>query len=261
MKIPIYQVDAFTKKIFHGNPAAVCFPEQWPDHSTMQRIAAENNLSETAFLVPLDEGYHLRWFTPQIEVELCGHATLAAAHVLFNHRNYPRKEILFQTKSGPLKVSRKEDLLCMDFPARFPQAVDIPADLTDGLQVTPRLVLKDMNYLVVLDSEKTVRQLKPRFRILSRITYAGFICTAPSDDPAYDFVSRYFAPYAGINEDPVTGSIHTTLTTFWSKKLNKKKLVGRQISKRGGVIYCEEKGDRTQISGHAVTFMQGEIEV
>ncbi len=261
MKMPIYQVDAFTEKLFHGNPAAVCFPEQWPDHITMQRIAAENNLSETAFAVPMNNGFHLRWFTPEVEVELCGHATLATAHVLMEHKGYGPEAIEFHSKSGLLTVCKKDDVYCMDLPARFPEAVDVPGDLTDGLQAQPRLVLKDMNYLAVFDSEKEVRNLRPRFRILSRITYAGFICTAPSSDPKYDFVSRYFAPYAGINEDSVTGSIHTTLTTYWSKKLNKKELVGRQISRRGGVVYCRDKGKRTEISGKAVTYLIGEIEI
>jgi len=261
MKIPMYQVDAFTDRLFHGNPAAVCFPEQWPDHSVMHRIAAENNLSETAFAVPMEDGYHLRWFTPEVEVELCGHATLATAHVLMTHKGVTNDTIKFHTKSGLLTVTKKEDLYSMDLPARFPQAVDVPSDLVDGLQATPKLVLKDMNYLAVFETEKEVRQLKPRFRILSRITYAGFICTAPSQDEKYDFVSRYFAPYAGINEDPVTGSAHTTLTTYWSKKLNKKELVGHQISRRGGVVYCRDKGERTEISGKAVTFFTGEIDV
>jgi len=259
MKIPIYQIDAFTEKIFEGNPAAVCPLEKWPDKSLMQHIAAENNLSETAFFVKEEEGYRLRWFTPTIEVELCGHATLATAHVIFNFFNYKEEYIHFFTKSGRLSVRQDEGMMKMNFPARFPEEVPAPEDLLLGLDAKPIKVLKDMNYLAVFGREDEVRDLKPIFRVLSRISYAGVICTAPGKN--HDFVSRYFAPYAGIDEDPVTGSTHTTLTTYWAKELGKSNLVARQISKRGGTLYCKDLGDRTEVGGKTVLYLKGEIEV
>jgi len=225
MKIPIYQIDAFTDKMFEGNPAAVCPLENWLDKSVMQNIAAENNLSETAFFVKEDEGYKLRWFTPTIEVELCGHATLASAHVLFNYFNYKDEYIRFFTRSGRISVRQKDDMFVMNFPARFPEEVPAPEDLILGLGTKPAKILKDMNYLAVFDTLEEIRDLKPKFRILSRIGYAGVICTAPGKK--YDFVSRYFAPYAGINEDPVTGSTHTTLAHYWSKELGGELLNGK----------------------------------
>ena len=259
MKIPIFQIDAFTDKMFEGNPAAVCPLERWLDKSVMQHIAAENNLSETAFFVKEDDGYRLRWFTPTIEVELCGHATLASAHVLFKHFNYQDEYIRFFTKNGRISVKQNDNMLVMNFPARFPEEVPTPEDLLLGLDAKPIKVLKDMNYLAVFNTAEEVRDLKPKFRILSRINYAGVICTAPGEK--YDFVSRYFAPYAGINEDPVTGSTHTTLTHYWAKQLGKTELVARQISKRGGTLYCKDLGDRTEIGGNTVLFMKGEIEI
>ncbi len=258
--IPMFHVDAFTDKIFSGNAAAVCILDDWPEQSIMRHIAAENNLSETAFLVKEDAGYHIRWFTPKIEVDLCGHATLAAAHVLFNHLGFKDSVVRFNSKSGILEVQRDGKRLNMNFPARYPEKIgDIPDDLFDGLNVEPVPVYKDMNFLVVFENESQVKKLRPRFRILSRIDYAGVICTAPANNPEYDFVSRYFAPYAGIDEDPVTGSAHTTLTRYWSEKLNKTEMVARQISKRGGTLYCKNLDDRVQIGGDAVTFFKGEI--
>ncbi len=259
MKIPIYQIDAFTDKIFSGNPAAVCPLEKWLDKSVMQHIAAENNLSETAFFVKEDDGYHLRWFTPTLEVELCGHATLASAHVIFNYFNHKDEYIRFYTKSGRISVGQDGDMMKMNFPARFPEEVPTPEDLVLGLDAKPVKVLKDMNYLAVFETPEEVRDLKPKFRVLSRINYAGVICTAPGKK--YDFVSRYFAPYAGINEDPVTGSTHTTLTHYWAKELGKDELVARQISKRGGTLYCKDLGDRTEVGGKTVLYLKGEIEV
>jgi len=260
--IPMFHVDAFTNKIFSGNGAAVCILDEWLEQSTMRHIAAENNLSETAFIVKDGAAYHIRWFTPKIEIELCGHATLATAHVLFKHLGYKEDSIVFKSKSGKLTVKRESERLTMNFPARYPLLMDdIPADLLDGLDVKPVAVYKDMNFLVLLENEQQLKKLRPRFRILSRIDYAGMICTAPSADPNYDFVSRYFAPYAGINEDPVTGSVHTSLTKYWSAKLNKKELVARQISRRGGVIYCRDLGDRVEVGGQAVTFFEGKISI
>jgi len=258
--IPMFHVDAFTDKIFTGNGAVVCILDNWLEQSVMCHIAAENNLSETAFLVKEGPGYHIRWFTPKVEVDLCGHATLASAHVLFNHLGFLEDVIHFQSRSGPLEVRREGERLAMNFPSRYPEPVkDIPSDLIDGLNAELLSVYKDMNFLVVFENESQVKKLRPHFRILSRIDYAGFICTAPAQNPKYDFVSRYFAPYAGINEDPVTGSAHTTLTKYWGEKLGKKELTARQISKRGGTVYCRDFGERVEISGKAVTFFKGEI--
>lgn len=261
MKIPIYQVDAFTDKLFEGNPAAVCPLEQWLDRNLMQNIAAENNLSETAFFVPSDDGYELRWFTPTIEVELCGHATLASAHVLFNHFGFKDEYIRFYTKSGRISVKKESDLLIMNFPSWTAEPIEAPEDLLAGLGLDspPIKILKDNNYLVVFESSEQVKALRPNFQILANINYAGVICTAPGN--THDFVSRYFAPYAGINEDPVTGSTHTTLTTYWAKELGKKDLKARQVSKRGGTLFCTHLGDRIDIGGKAITYLIGEIDV
>jgi PhzF family phenazine biosynthesis protein len=259
MKIPIFQVDAFTDKIFEGNPAAVCPLDEWIELNLMQKIASENNLSETAFFVKGKEGYDLRWFTPKMEQELCGHATLAAAHVLYEHLGFEGEYIRFFTRSGRLSVKKEEDLYVMNFPSRIAEPVGMPDDLMVGLglETPPVKVLKDMNYLVLLESSEQVRELRPNFKILSRINYAGIICTAPGNN--HDFVSRFFSPYAGINEDPVTGSSHTTLTSFWAKELGKKELIARQVSKRGGTLYCKYLGDRTDVGGKAKTYLTGEI--
>ncbi len=257
MKIKIYQVDAFTDRLFSGNPAAVCPLDKWLDIDIMQSIAAENNLSETAFFVENKKGYDLRWFTPTIEVELCGHATLASAHVLFNHLNYSNEKIHFYTKSGELTVKKDRNRLSMNFPARIPKPVDHYQKITNGLGKAPKYLLKDLNYLAVFENEQDVLNLNPDFAVLNQIRDSGIICTARGSD--YDFVSRYFAPYAGIDEDPVTGSAHTTLTKYWSEKLNKKELTGRQVSNRGGTVFCKDLGERVEIAGNAVTFLTGEI--
>jgi len=261
MKIPIYQVDAFTDKMFEGNPAAICPLEKWPERNLMQNIAAENNLSETAFFVKSEEGYDMRWFTPTTEVDLCGHGTLAAGHVLFNHLGFNEKYIRFFTRSGRISVKKEDDMIVMNFPSRIAEPIDAPEDLIEGLnlETPPVRVLKDMNYLVVLETSEQVKQIKPHYRVLSNINYAGIICTAPGNN--HDFVSRYFAPYIGINEDPATGSSHTTLTSYWAKELGKKELIARQVSRRGGTLYCKYLGDRTEIGGKTKTYMKGEIEV
>jgi len=259
MKIPIFQVDAFTDKIFEGNPAAVCPLDEWIELHQMQKIAAENNLSETAFFVKGEEGYDLRWFTPKMEQELCGHATLATAHVLYEHLGYSGEYIRFFTRSGRLSVKKQEDMYIMNFPSRTPEPAEMPEDLMSGLGIDtpPVRVLKDMNYLVLFERSEQVRELRPNFKILSRINYAGIICTAPGNN--HDFVSRYFAPFSGIDEDPVTGSSHTTLTSFWAKELGKKELIARQVSKRGGTLYCKHLGDRTDVGGKAKTYLKGDI--
>lgn len=257
MKLPIFQVDAFTDHVFGGNPAAVCPLEKWLSDERMQQLAHENNLSETAFFVKKGNEYELRWFTPEIEVDLCGHATLATAHVLFEHLGYDKPEIRFHTKSGSLTVSKEGDRLMMDFPTDDMPQVDPPAVLFQALGVRSDLVFKTDDYMVVLDSEEAVKKLDPDFRILSEVDARGIIVTAPGKE--VDFVSRFFAPGAGIDEDPVTGSAHTKLTPYWSKRLEKENLEARQVSKRVGNLTCRYKGERTEILGHAVTYMIGEV--
>lgn len=259
MKLPIFQVDAFTERIFGGNPAAVCPLKSWLKEETMQQIAAENNLSETAFFVQKGNEYELRWFTPELEVDLCGHATLATAHVLFEHLGYDKDEIHFQTKSGLLIVSKEGERLKMDFPTDDMPKVDPPAVLFQALGVRSDQVFASDDYMVVLDSEEDVKNVEPDFSILSEVNARGIIVTAPGDE--VDFVSRFFAPRAGISEDPVTGSAHTKLTPYWSKILGKNTLEARQISKRVGALTCINKGERTEILGKAITYMTGEITI
>lgn len=259
MKIPIYQVDAFTSNLFEGNPAAVCPLTEWIDPGLMQSIAAENNLSETAFFVKKNDFYELRWFTPEIEVDLCGHATLASGFVLFNHLNYNEGEIKFETKSGRLMVQRSGDLITLNFPATPPVKVDTPDRITEGLGKNPLGVCKSRDYLAFFETEKEVLSIQPDFKILEKLETLGIIITARGD--ISDFVSRFFAPAVGIDEDPVTGSAHTTLVPFWANKINKTKFHAFQISKRGGELFCQLIGDRVLISGRAKTYMKGEIEI
>ena len=261
MKIPIYQVDAFTSEVFSGNPAAVCILDSWLDDNILQSIAAENNLSETAFLVRNDEGFDLRWFTPRTEVSLCGHATLASAFALFNCRDWSKKEIRFNTrKSGQLVVSKRDSLLEMDFPSRPAHSITPPTGLNEALGVKPIAVLGSVEDLMfVLDSEKAVRELQPDFSSLERIECRGIIVTSRGSQS--DFVSRFFAPAVGIPEDPVTGSAHCVLAPYWSSELNKKNLHALQISKRGGELFCTHAGDRVKISGKAVLYLEGVITI
>lgn len=257
MKIRQYQVDAFTTRIFKGNPAAVCPLDAWLEDDLLQNIAAENNLSETAFFVKKDNAFHLRWFTPVAEVDLCGHATLAAAHVIFEHLGYQEPAIDFATRSGHLTVARKGAALTMDFPSTPPQPCAVPDALLAGLGRQPEEVLAADDYIVVFDSEDTVRALKPDLVKLSALDLRGVVVTAPGEE--VDFISRFFAPKFGIPEDPVTGSAHCELTPYWSAKLDKQILSARQISKRGGDIQCEFKGNRVGLEGHAITFMKADI--
>jgi PhzF family phenazine biosynthesis protein len=261
MKFPIYQVDAFTSEIFSGNPAAVCFLEQWVDESLLQSIAAENNLSETAFLVQNEKGYDLRWFTPVTEVALCGHATLASAFILFACRNWKSPIIDFQTRwSGELSVSRQGDLLEMDFPSRPPHPRTPPDGLAEALHMTPERVFASAeDLMVILESEQAVRGLAPDFNALQRIACRGIIVTAKGEKS--DFVSRFFAPRFGIPEDPVTGSAHCVLTPYWSTLLNKDFLHALQVSQRGGELFCHNRGPRVGISGKAVLYLEGTITV
>ncbi|GAB3173864.1 PhzF family phenazine biosynthesis protein [Telluribacter humicola] len=260
MKLSLYQLDAFTDQLYAGNPAAVVPLEQWLPDELMQQIAAENNLAETAFFVPTENGFHIRWFTPTTEVELCGHATLATAHVIFEVQGYEGKDIIFESQSGPLRVLRNDGWLTLDFPVdQFQVAVSPPA-LSESISSTaPLEVYKGKSdYLVVLDNETEVRELRPDIIILSTIPARGIIVTAPGDE--VDFVSRFFAPQSGIDEDPVTGSAHTTLVPYWAKRLEKTHLEARQVSKRGGYLRCELNGDRVCISGQVRLYLKGEIE-
>lgn len=260
MKLQIFQADAFTGQQFKGNPAAVVPLETWLPRETMQAIAAENNLAETAFFVKSGDAFDLKWFTPTVEVDLCGHATLATAKILYDFLGYTDDEIRFDTNSGRLTVQRNGDLLTLDFPADVPELVSptFHDELTAALGTEPLEVYTGKtDLLAVLENEAAVAALQPDFRTLARIKARGVIVTAPGD--AVDFVSRFFGPQSGIDEDPVTGSAHTTLTPFWAKKLGKLQLTARQISPRGGDLWLELLGDRVLISGRAVVYLKGEI--
>ena len=259
MKKYIYQVDAFASEVFKGNPAAVCILDQWPGETLMQNIANENNLSETAFAVPVGKCYEIRWFTPEMEVELCGHATLATAHVLFEHMDYPGDWICFESiHSGRLTVKRSGKLLTLDFPVDIMEEMVVPELIVTALQTPPLKAFRGKtDFMFVYASESEIENLDPDFGLLAQVGGRGVIVTAPGNE--VDFVSRFFAPQSGINEDPVTGSAQTSLTPYWSKVLGKKRLTGRQLSSRGGELICEDKGERVDISGHAVTYMKGEI--
>jgi PhzF family phenazine biosynthesis protein len=261
MKIPIYQVDAFTSEVFSGNPAAVCILDSWLDDNMLQSIAAENNLSETAFLVRNDDGFDIRWFTPTIEVALCGHATLASAFVLFTCLDWSEEEIRFHTrKSGQLIVGKRNDLLEMDFPSRPVHSMTPPSGLKEAIGVTPIAVMGSVeDWLVVLKSESAVRELQPDFSALERLECRAIIVT--SRGSRSDFVSRCFAPRFGIPEDPVTGSAHCVLVPYWSNELRKRNLHAFQISKRGGELFCVYAGDRVKISGKAVLYLEGVITI
>jgi len=257
MEIPIYQIDAFAGKVFSGNPAAVCPLDAWLDDTTLQSIAQENNLSETAFFVKNNDGYQIRWFTPAAEVDLCGHATLASAFVILTHMDPSCVFVTFESKSGPLSVEKKADRLCMNFPSQPPYPCPAPGDLIAGLGKPPSFVLKSEDYFAVYETGADIRGLKPRMDLLKNLDLRGVIVTAPGTD--VDFVSRFFAPALGIDEDPVTGSAHSELTPYWAKRLNKKELIARQISARGGELFCADLGDRVEISGTAVQYMHGTI--
>lgn len=258
MIVPIYQVDAFTERTFDGNPAAVCPLESWLSDRHMQLIAAENNLSETAFFVPEEDEFRLRWFTPEVEVNLCGHATLATAAVLYRELGYDRPAIRFRTmQAGTLTVTREGDWFALDFPSRPPQPVPAPAELAAALGVPPARVLAARDYLAVYDDAATVRALAPDMAALARLDRFAVIATAPGDD--CDFVSRFFAPAKGVPEDPVTGSAHCTLIPYWAERLGRTELRARQLSRRGGELRCRALGERVIIAGQAVLYMKGEI--
>lgn len=259
MKIPLYQVDAFTSELFSGNPAAVCLLDAWLDDSRLQSIAAENNLSETAFLVRNANGFDLRWFTPTTEVALCGHATLASAYVLFACRRWTEKAVCFATRrSGALTVTRQDGLLEMDFPARPVHSLGMPAGLDQALGVRPEAVFGSAeDWLVRLGSEEAVRSAEPDFGALRRFDCRGVIITARGRRS--DFVSRFFAPRYGVPEDPVTGSAHCALVPYWASELGKPELHALQVSRRGGELFCRHAGERVRIAGRAVLYLEGQI--
>jgi PhzF family phenazine biosynthesis protein len=259
MKIPLYQIDAFTDKVFGGNPAAVCPLNEWIGEDLLQKIAAENNLSETAFFVKTGDEYELRWFTPTLEVELCGHATLATAYVIFFYINNELTQVTFHSQSGKLKVTKEKELLVMDFPSRKPKPVSCPPDLERGIGIKPNEVLKDRDFYAVLKNQKEVEAIIPDIKYLENLDSLGICVTAEGE--GVDFVSRFFAPRAGITEDPVTGSAHSSLIPYWAEKLNKRKLDAIQLSKRKGQLFCENLEDRVLIGGKAVTYSVGTINI
>lgn len=258
MTLPFYQVDAFTSKLFGGNPAAVVPLEKWLDDETMQNIAAENNLSETAFFVKEGEHYHIRWMTPVNEVPLCGHATLASAYVIFNFIEKDVTKIKFKSKSGELMVFRDGETLTLDFPSHKPRTVQMNETIQKCFDKKPLEVLENGFYLLIIfDSEEYIRNLEPNFELIKKLHSHAVIVSAKGNEA--DFVSRMFAPNEGINEDPVTGSAHTVLVPYWSEKLGKKNFRALQVSKRVGELYCEDCGDRVKISGRAVLYATGNV--
>lgn len=260
MKQKIYQIDAFTSKLFGGNPAAVCILESWLETDLMQQIAAENNLAETAFAVKNTNHYELRWFTPEIEVDLCGHATLATAFVIFNYYGYKENTLRFiSPRNGELLVQKSESgLLTMDFPTDDVTLVSEQTNITKAIGKQPLETYKGKtDYMLIYESQAEIEVINPNFHLLNELDCRGVIVTAKGNE--VDFVSRFFAPQCGIPEDPVTGSAHTTLTPYWSEKLNKKTLTAKQLSERGGEMQCEYLGDRVKLSGHGVCYLIGEI--
>jgi PhzF family phenazine biosynthesis protein len=262
MPIPITQVDAFTAVPFGGNPAAVCVLDAPRDAGWMQNVAREMNLSETAFLDPRADGYNLRWFTPAVEVALCGHATLASAHVLWEEAHLPPgAEARFLTRSGWLSAQQRGDWIEMDFPAKREEPAETPPQLATALGVTPKYVGRNaFDYLVEVESEETVRAIQPDFGLLRSLRVRGIIVTSRSSSRDFDFVSRFFAPGSGVDEDPVTGSAHTCLGPFWSARTGKTELVAYQASARGGVVRVRVAGDRVHLGGQAVTVLRGELQ-
>lgn len=260
MKLRLWQVDAFTDRVFGGNPAAVCQLEEWLPDITLQSIAGENNLSETAFFVGRAGNYELRWFTPTVEVDLCGHATLASAYMIFEHVELGRQQVVFQTrKAGVLTVERQADLLSMDFPARPAKPIAAMPALNAALGASPvELRQSSRDHLAVYSSAADVLALKPDFAALAKLDCWAVIVTAPGEN-GVDFVSRFFGPAQGVNEDPVTGSAHCTLIPYWAERLGKSELLAHQVSQRGGVLKCKILGDRVNIAGQAVLYMEGKI--
>lgn len=262
MKLTLYQIDAFTETLFSGNPAAICILDSWLDEHIMQQIAMENNLAETAFVVKAQEYYEIRWFTPEVEVDLCGHATLASAYVLFQYFDIPSDLLKFYShRSGNLSVQKgKDGLLTLNFPTDELSVSEPIEELNKAIGKTPIKTLKGKSdFLLIYEAQNDIEHIKPDMELLSKVGGRGVIVSAPGNE--VDFVSRFFAPQAGINEDPVTGSTHTTLTPYWSKELNKNVLSAKQLSTRGGDVFCEDLGERIKISGKAAPYLIGEIEI
>lgn len=260
MNLTIYQIDAFTKEVFKGNPAAVVPLESWLDAELMQKIALENNLAETAFFVKNEDVYEIRWFTPTFEIDLCGHATLASAFVIFEILKAENEIVKFHShKSGALSVEKKDDLLILDFPSRPVSETEIPDGLIEAIGKPPVEVFKARDYFLVYENEREVAEINPDFTLLLKIDAHGFIVTAKGENS--DFVSRFFAPEVGVFEDPVTGSAHCNLIPFWAERLGKTELFAKQISARGGELFCALEGDRVKIGGNAVLYLKGEIYV
>jgi PhzF family phenazine biosynthesis protein len=261
MRLSMYQVDAFTDQVFSGNSAAVCPLDRWLPDDVMKRMAIENAVAETAFFIPSEDGFEIRWFTPETEVDLCGHGTLATAHVIARHLNYSLPSIKFHSKSGDLVVVVEEKLLTLDFPSRKPVPCEAPQVILDAVQEEPVEVLKARDYMLVFENEESIRRLKPRQNILDQIDLSpgGVIVTAPGKE--VDFVSRFFSTQASIFEDPVTGSAHCSLIPYWSEKLGKESMLALQVSARGGKLFCKNAGDRVLISGEAVTYLEGQITI
>lgn len=259
MKLSIYQIDAFAENPFEGNPAAVVPLEAWLPDEVMQAIAEENNLAETAFFIPANKGFHIRWFTPNKEVRLCGHATLASAFVLFEFLGYTQDVITFDSLSGPLAVTRAGKILELDFPSQNPEKCEIPDDLVRGLGKTPIECYRFEDYIAVFNNESEISSIDPNHEFLEKLDLRGVIVTSRS--PTYDFVARFFAPKYGVPEDSVTGSAYTQLTPYWSRVLGRTRLSAKQISRRGGELTCELRGNRVSISGSAVKYLEGTIEI
>ncbi|MFA5403706.1 MAG: PhzF family phenazine biosynthesis protein [Ignavibacteria bacterium] len=260
MKIKFYQVDAFSDELFGGNPAGVCPLEDWLPDEVMQNIAFENNLAETAFFIINDADFELRWFTPVSEVDLCGHATLATAHVLFEHLNYNRDKIIFHSRSGELTVKKSDDKLVLNFPIDIVKKIEAPEVLVKAIGKKPFEAFKGKtDYLLVYENQKDIEEINPDFELIKKSKARGVIVTAKGDN--VDFVSRFFAPLVGVNEDPVTGSAHTTLTPFWARVLDKNELTATQLSKRKGNLNCKLINGRVEIAGNAVTYLEGSIKI
>ncbi len=259
MKLPIFQLDAFASRQFSGNPAAVVVLPKWLPDETLQSIAQENNLAETAFVVQREDVFDLRWFTPEVEMDLCGHATLASAHVMFNHGYSTESKIVFRYQGGTLTVTREQELLAMDFPARTPTEIECDPSVAEALGASPSELHQSRDLLAVFDSQSDVEKLRPDFAEVAKLDTFAVIASAPGQ--RCDFVSRFFAPGAGIPEDPATGSSHCTLVPYWSNRLGKSKLHALQLSRREGELFCENQGERVKVAGRVIEYLQGEIYV
>ena len=259
MKLNLYQIDAFAKNIFEGNPAAVCPLDKWLEDNMMQKIANENNLSETAFFVKENNKFHIRWFTPSNEVDMCGHATLASAYVIFEILNYEKNEIIFNSKSGVLKVTKENDKFKMNFPIQKIIKCDIPNGISKAFEIQPIECYKSMDYILIFENEKDILNAKPNLALLKDIDTRGVIITSKSKK--YDFINRFFAPKYGIDEDSVTGSAFTQLIPYWNKVLNKDTFIAKQVSQRSGEVFCKLNNDRLEISGYAKKYLEGVIDI